>query len=259
MGRELQKKKNKSSIPKATLKRKSRKLNIKSNPIIAANWSRHETLSQNYRRLGLTSKLNTRSGGVEPSLKASTLTSNPISDAAPSKSDPLSIANANTTVLVPRTAKIERDPNTGAILRVIQDEKGNKDVEKARRLGRKPLEDPLNDEESGDEISGTRSQHDMHLPTRNASREEGNKDGRIIQELEVQAATTGTKKRPRKQSKREEEWIEQLMGRYGDDVGKMVRDRKLNPMQQSEGDIRKRIRLWKQRRREGDVEEMEEG
>lgn len=38
MGRELQKKKNRSSIPKVRHKPKSKKLNIKGNPIVAANW-----------------------------------------------------------------------------------------------------------------------------------------------------------------------------------------------------------------------------
>ncbi|KAL8776805.1 MAG: hypothetical protein Q9213_008121 [Squamulea squamosa] len=38
MGRELQKKKNKSSIPKVKHKPKSKKLNLKANPIVAANW-----------------------------------------------------------------------------------------------------------------------------------------------------------------------------------------------------------------------------
>ena len=38
MGRERQKKKNKSSIPKVRLKRKPRRVNPRSNPVIAANW-----------------------------------------------------------------------------------------------------------------------------------------------------------------------------------------------------------------------------
>lgn len=38
MGRVLQKKKNRSSLPKVKQKPKSKHLNIKSNPIVAANW-----------------------------------------------------------------------------------------------------------------------------------------------------------------------------------------------------------------------------
>lgn len=56
------------------------------------------------------------------------------------------------------------------------------------------------------------------------------------------------KRRPRQQSKREEEWVEKLIARHGDNILAMVRDKKLNPMQQSEGDIRRRVRIYKQRR-----------
>ena len=38
MGRELQKKKKRSSIPKVRMKTKSKKVNPLGNPIIAANW-----------------------------------------------------------------------------------------------------------------------------------------------------------------------------------------------------------------------------
>lgn len=53
------------------------------------------------------------------------------------------------------------------------------------------------------------------------------------------------RKAPRKQSAREEEWIEKMVEKYGDDYGKMVKDRKLNVMQQSEGDIRRRVQRWR--------------
>ncbi|KAL8751673.1 MAG: hypothetical protein Q9199_006248 [Rusavskia elegans] len=65
MGRELQKKKNKSSLNKVKHKPKSKKLNLTANPIVAKNWNKKETLTQNYRRLGLISKLNPRAGGTE--------------------------------------------------------------------------------------------------------------------------------------------------------------------------------------------------
>jgi nucleolar protein 16 len=55
------------------------------------------------------------------------------------------------------------------------------------------------------------------------------------------------------QSRREEEWIEALVEKYGDDYGKMFRDRKLNIWQQSEGDIKKRVKVWRSRREGGDA------
>lgn len=65
----------------------------------------------------------------------------------------------------------------------------------------------------------------------------------VVRELEKQASIE-VKKKPRQQSKREEEWIANLVAMYGEDYARMVRDRKLNPMQQSEGDLRRRIRRW---------------
>ncbi|KAL9611457.1 MAG: hypothetical protein Q9167_003894 [Letrouitia subvulpina] len=237
MGRELQKKKNRSSIPKIKQKPKNKRLNIKGNPIVAANWSKSHTLSQNYHRLGLTSKLNGRAGGVEPS------TSLPSYDSRPKKSDPLSIVNPKTSTLIPGTVKIVRDPDTGAIIRVLHDGAIDKESSKKRR--------PLNDSLSSDE-ENLLSQHDLkplHRSTEMEERREG-----IISELEKQAMIGETEKRPRKQSTREEAWIEKLIKKYGDDVNGMARDRKLNPMQQSKGDLRRRVRRWKEKKtgREGD-------
>ena len=49
----------------------------------------------------------------------------------------------------------------------------------------------------------------------------------------------------RNQSEREKEWVGTLVEKYGEDYGKMARDRKLNMWQQSEGDIRRRVVKWK--------------
>jgi nucleolar protein 16 len=42
--------------------------------------------------------------------------------------------------------------------------------------------------------------------------------------------------------------VEALVEKYGDDYGKMMRDRRLNPMQQSEGDLKRRVKRWQQSR-----------
>jgi nucleolar protein 16 len=65
----------------------------------------------------------------------------------------------------------------------------------------------------------------------------------VIRELE-EAALNGAKKAPRGQSQREQEWVERLVSKYGEDYAKMARDRKLNPMQQTAADIRKRVVKW---------------
>ena len=122
-----------------------------------------------------------------------------------------------------------RDPETGAILRVehFQDGKPN------------PLGDLLNelceDEDTNVHAGDQRKRGDVG----------------IVPQLELAAAQGGKKSRPRIQSQGEQEWIERLVAKWGDDCGGMSRDRRLNPMQQSEGDLRKRVRRWRDRRVEG--------
>lgn len=66
----------------------------------------------------------------------------------------------------------------------------------------------------------------------------------IVALLEEQARS-GKEKKDRTQSDREKEWIQGLVEKHGDDYGKMMRDRKLNPMQQTAADIKRRVDKWK--------------
>ncbi|KAH6625317.1 nucleolar protein 16 [Boeremia exigua] len=230
MGRELQKKKNKSSLPKKRQNGPSKK-KVLSNPIIAKHWDQKETLSQNYRRLGLTSRLNHATGGTEKTIKLLGL-----NDPKSSRADTAADSTANRLNIVSKQPvraveieelEVERDPETGAILRVIgqSEEKFN------------PLNDPLNelDNDDGMEWNGF-----AMVPERRANEAQNP----VISELE-EAARNGARKEPRKQSEREAEWLERLANKYGEDYGKMARDRKLNPMQQTEPDIKKRMKKWK--------------
>jgi nucleolar protein 16 len=65
----------------------------------------------------------------------------------------------------------------------------------------------------------------------------------IVRKLEEQASMVAEKK-DRLQSDREREWIERLVAKHGEDYAKMARDMKLNPMQQTAADIRKRVAKW---------------
>lgn len=150
------------------------------------------------------------------------------------------------TKLTPTEARVERDPETGRILRVIrpEGESENGDVRQQRRRRRRNLDDPLNSESDSGEEDTIRADP-AHARSRHPATG-------VVAALEAQAeeeaAQLARKKRPRQQSKREEEWIAALVGRYGGDVGAMARDRRLNPMQQSEADIGRRVKKWRGRR-----------
>ncbi|PGH35761.1 nucleolar protein 16 [[Emmonsia] crescens] len=241
MGRILQKRKNRSGAPRVKqranrLKNGNKKINVLGNAIIAQNWDKKLTLTQNYRRLGLASQLNAPTGGAEKKLD------DPSN--GQQRADSLHLLSSTTVkVLKPTEARVERDPDTGRILRVIYPE-NNDEVEIAGRKRRKanPLEDPLN--EVGDfDLNDTT----MSIPGNMSS-------SAVVQALERQAALEEEalkKKQPRQQSRREEEWLERLVAKHGDNVDAMVRDRRLNRMQQTEGDIRRRLKKWKERR--GDI------
>ena len=137
-------------------------------------------------------------------------------------------------VLATEEVRVVRDRKTGAIVSV-QD--GRKE-----REGRNPLNDPLN------ELSDSEAEDEEE------EREDTGRSRGIVPDLE-EAAKYSKKKRPRRQSQREREWIERLVEKWGDDWGGMVRDRRLNPQQQTEGDLRRRVGLWKKDQTRSDVRE----
>ena len=119
---------------------------------------------------------------------------------------------------------MEREPATGAILRI---------TDSHWKAAHNPLNDPLVDLE--------------HSQGRRLDSGETKSPEGIVGELEQQASVE-IKKKPRHPSQREVEWLEALLEKYGDAYELMTRDRKLNPYQQSEGEIRRRMENWKDRR-----------
>ncbi|KAK0383512.1 hypothetical protein NLU13_9423 [Sarocladium strictum] len=222
MGRELQKKKRRSGRQPVKMSNKPKNpLNPRGNTIIAKNWNKKETLAQNYKRLGLVSRLKAPTGGTEKKVDEAASARN----VEPS-STPFGIAPTSKAIV--SEARVERDPATGKILRVYHSSTPN------------PLNDPLNDVEA----SGAASSHDpSHQHTLHGTASVAGKgDTEVVRSLlEQSAARGGEPRKKRHQSEREREWLGKLVGRYGDDYAAMAMDAKLNPMQQTAGDIKRRV------------------
>ncbi|KAJ0117735.1 ribosome biosis protein nop16 [Diaporthe amygdali] len=219
MGRDLQKRKNRSS--RATIRQPNRlkkPLNPLGNSIIAKNWNKKETLSQNYRRLGLTAKLGKATGGVDPATKVS----------APNggAQDPLAVTPNSGAGAAFRSVKVERDAD-GKIVRVLR--KDN------------PLNDPLNDLESESE-----DDDEQDDTAKNAAKKSSTSAGttRVVDQLEAEASRP-TEAHKRHQSQQEREWLARLLAKHGDNTAAMARDFKLNPMQQTEANISRKLRIYK--------------
>lgn len=233
MGRELQKRKNRSGISKVRQKPKSKK-RILSNPIIAANWDKSQSLAQNYKRLGLTAKLNKNTGGVEKTVSDVLRAA----EEGERQVDILIITSASKRkeTLDVSEAKIERDPETGKILRVIDQQ-----TTKAN-----PLNDPLNeidsDEEDEDELFSARNQHGNTDSSAHADADARKTE--TVRRLEEEARKPAAKYK-RKQPEGEVAFVEELVRKYGDDYGRMARDIKINYMQRSAGDLKRRIQKWR--------------
>ncbi|KAK0310742.1 Ribosome biogenesis protein Nop16 [Friedmanniomyces endolithicus] len=235
MGRELQKKKNRSGVSKAVRKPRSKKLHLQ-NPIISANWDKTQTLEQNYKRLGLTSKLNKNTGGVERKAEdVQRARDEAAGESVKQKDDVLAIgAMRRPREIQVQEARIERDPETGRILRVIGDGQGRAN----------PLNDPLNelDSEDDDEMGDGMGQHASHI-TAYAAGDDTRTE--VVRRLEFEASRPKATHKPM-QSENERAFVVELVAKYGDDYGAMTRDMKINYMQRSAGDLKRRVKKWRE-------------
>lgn len=198
----------KSSIRKNTrrVKDKKRDVNIHSNPIIAKNWDKSLTLQQNYKRLGLASKLGGIAGGQEQKVetlserrarKAKEAELQVTIDDIEKSEDPSKIPEGE--------ARLIRDPETNEVVKIIY---GTMKLDKSNKS------------------------NDIEKPE-------------VIQQLEEYAEKHSKIKHERVQSDREQDWLKALYEKYGDDYEKMKWDKKLNINQQSAGDLKRRIIKWK--------------
>ncbi|KAK4137545.1 hypothetical protein BT67DRAFT_371645 [Trichocladium antarcticum] len=223
MGRELQKRKARSSRSTVRMpNRRKKALNPLGSGIIAKNWFK-ETLSQNYTRFGLVAKLGKTTGGTAAANK-STLDASSL--------DPLAFQSASHGLLQVGEVRVERDA-AGRITRVLRDAN--------------PLRDPLNELDSDGEGDGE-GEGDDNEEWGGIREGDGSGAGAgdverpaVVRALEREAGRA-VEKTVRKQSVREVEWLRRLVARHGEDVQAMARDVKLNPMQQTSGDIGKRLK-----------------
>ncbi|KAL5604083.1 hypothetical protein BROUX41_002072 [Berkeleyomyces rouxiae] len=239
MGRELQKRKNRSSRPKVVVPNSRKKaLNPMGNNIIAKNWDKKQTLSQNYRRLGIAARLQAPTGGVEVTVAEA---SNPA--AKPKIPTTPGLPSASTAAPIIREARVERDAN-GRIVRVISEST-------AAPPAFKPLNDPLAAYDSDCEVdadSGPTASSQAAAPVTawedwaGISDNEG--DNEVVKAL-VRQSRMPVAKHTRFQSEQESEWLGRLVAAHGDDVRAMAWDRKLNPFQQTAGDLAKRLKRWR--------------
>ncbi|KAG0131670.1 ribosome biogenesis protein Nop16 [Tuber indicum] len=205
MGRQLQKKKNRSSIPKQSKHKNPRIFKVRptGNALLAANWDRKQTLSQNYRRLGLVSRLGKATGGVEKGFAS----------AAAGQQQKERVKK-----LAPGEARIVRDEE-GKVIQVIYG---------------KSAEEALDSD--SEEFTGCAGG--------------GGEEMDFVKKLEAQAAV-GERKSRKVLCPGEMDWISRLVEKYGEeDCEGMVRDRKMNVYQQTLGDIRRRVAIWKRQKAE---------
>ena len=127
-----------------------------------------------------------------------------------------------------RSVKVERDAD-GKIVRVLRKEN--------------PLNDPLNDIESDEENEENTNEEDEEEESSEAAKKSAGGETKVVDLLEAEASRP-TEAHKRHQSQQEREWLGRLVARHGDDTAAMARDLKLNPMQQTAANIRKRLRIY---------------
>lgn len=196
-----------SSVTKNTkrTKDKQRAPKIAHHPVLAARWDKKLTLKQNYEKLGLTSRLGKYNGGQE---------------------------NSYTTVTEFRKERDEKEKN-GHI--APEDVAVETDPLKIPEGEARLIRDPETNEVV-QVIYGTMK------PTIVADKEP---EHTVIDELVEYTEKNAAKPRAAKPKEEEEGFLEELYEKYGDDYGKMKWDKKLNPLFLSEGQLKKKIAVWK--------------
>ncbi|CAK7273990.1 Nucleolar protein 16 [Sporothrix epigloea] len=278
MGRSVrQKRKARSSRPTVRPSNNRRRpVNPTGNAVIAANWDKEQTLTQNYRRLGLMNRLKVPTGGIERlGTDAVKERAAPDSERVKHYTDhfndtAVAIINGTQADRRPKTAssirevRVERDAN-GRIVRVLDD----------AAPAHNPLNDLLNDlEDEEDEaeaeaeaasttyeewdgIAEDASNNKSGKGKGKGKGKSGKKEQAVTPATPVVAALEQMANRPvgpkmvRHQSEGERAWLQTLVNYYGeanpDDamLATMAFDRRRNPFQRTAADLRRRLATFR--------------
>lgn len=234
---------NRSSVGKNTrrVKDKRRKISIKSNPIIAANWDYSLTMKQNYKNLGLRAKLQTPSGGqevdyskvVEKAPVQSVVDEEGSDEDDELNEDEESEEENDEVEQNDEDEEFDENKIPEGEARIQRDEDGNVTKVVYGKLKKFDIDE------------------DIETLKKQAAEEEEETKTDVVRELELYASRPEVTD-ARIQSEREEEWLEKLYRKHGNNYQKMFFDKKLNLYQQSVGDIKRRLKIWK---RNHDIED----
>ena len=227
---------NRSSVGKNTrrVKDRRRKISIKSNPIIAANWDYSLTMKQNYKNLGLRAKLQTPSGGQEvdySKVAEKVPVKSVVDEEGSDEDDELNEDNEdeeqnNETEANNGDEEFDENKIPEGEARIQRDEDGNVIKVVYGKLKKFDIDE------------------DVETLKKQAAEEEEETKTDVVRELELYASRPEVTD-ARIQSEREEEWLERLYKKHGNNYQKMFFDKKLNIYQQSVGDIKRRLNIWK--------------
>ncbi|CAK7240679.1 MAG: Nucleolar protein 16 [Sporothrix thermara] len=266
MGRSVrQKRKARSSRPTVRPSNNRRRpINPTGNAVIAANWDKEQTLTQNYRRLGLMNRLKVPTGGIErlgtdavkeraaPDGERIQHYTDHFNDTATAiLNGTLAGSKAKAKVAGVREVRVERDAK-GRIVRVLED----------AAPAHNPLNDLLNDledEEEAEEAEQASKTYEEWDGIADEKKKKGKKSKKettaaatpVVAALEQMANRPVGPRMKRHQSEGERAWLQTLVNYYGDAdpsdavLAKMAFDRRRNPFQRTAADLRRRLATFR--------------